>query len=489
MENRRAPVLVGVGQLEQRVEDPRGAAEPLEMMIAALERAADDAGKPELLAAADSVRVIRGVWHYGDPARAVAQRVGAAGAQTVGTPYGGNMVQSTLNHAALAIGRGEIDVVLITGAEIGRSQARARKAGLELGYSEAPGEPDLLLGSMEPMIHPLEKARGIVQPIQLYPIFENAIRHARGESLQDHIVRISELWARFNDVAVENPHAWIRTPMTAEQIRTPSATNRMVGFPYPKLMNSNNAVDQAAALILCSLETAERLGIDPDRFVFPHAGSDAHDHYLVSNRADLHSSPAMRVAGRRVLELAEIGQGDLTYVDLYSCFPAAVQIAAEELGLCQQRPLTVTGGLTFGGGPLNNYVMHAIARMVELLREDPGSRGLVTANGGYLTKHAFGVYSSEAPEWEFRHDEPQAQVDALPRREVASEYEGPIVIESYTVMYDGDGPARAHVACLLEDGRRSWANGGDRELAAAMTREEFCGRKARMDRDGNLTVS
>ncbi len=488
MQKSRIPVLVGVAQLEQRVEDPSQAAEPLEMMMRAVERAAEDSGRTELLGETSSVRVIKGVWRYGDPGRAVAERIGAIGAETAATPYGGNMVQSVLNHTALAIQRGELDVVVITGAENGNSQAKARRSGIELSYSDAPGEPDLLLGSMEPMVHPLERARGIMQPIQVYPIFENAIRYARGESLEEHIVRISELWAGFNAVAVENPHAWIRKPITAQEIRTPSANNRVVSFPYPKLMNSNSAVDQAAALILCSLETAERLGVDPDRFVFPHAGTDAHDHYLVSNRADLHSSPAIRIAGRRALELAEVDASDLTYVDVYSCFPSAVQVAADEIGLSQKRPLTVTGGLTFAGGPLNNYVMHAIARMAELLREDPGSKGLVTANGGYLTKHAFGVYSSAPPRTPFRHENPQDRVDILPRREAADDYAGPVSIESYSVMYDGEGPARAHAACLLDDGRRSWANSDDRELATAMTREEFCGRAASMDGEGSLRV-
>jgi acetyl-CoA C-acetyltransferase len=322
----------------------------------------------------------------------------------------------------------------------------------------------------------------------MYPIFENALRHARGESIEEHRIRISELWARFNAVAVENPHAWIQKPLSAEEIRTPSSSNRMIGFPYTKLMNSNDSVDQAAALIVCSVEAARRAGIPRERWIFLHAGTDAHDRPMASHRDNLYSSPAIRIAGSRALELAGTSAEAVDHVDLYSCFPSAVQVAAAELGLSLERPLTVTGGMTFGGGPLNNYVMHSIARMAEVLRADPGSLGLCTGNGGFLAKHAFGVYSTEPPEQGFRYANPQSEVDALPGREVVTDYEGQATLESYTVRFGQEDPEVGHAAFLLPDGRRTWANTEDLELAAAMTREEFCGRPARIDGRGGFSV-
>ena len=166
-----------------------------------------------------------------------------------------------------------------------------------------------------------------------------------------------------------------------------------------------------------------------------------------------------------------------------------MQVAAAELGLPEGRPLTVTGGLTFGGGPLNNYVMHGVARMVEVLRDDPGSVGLCTANGGFLTKHAFGVYSTEPSTAGFRHENCQAAVDALPSRAVVVDHDGAATVESYTVMFDSEGPARGHAAFLLPDGRRTWANTFDRDLAAAMTETEFCGRPGRIDGQGTFTAA
>ena len=485
------PVLVGVAQIEQRDADPATGAgsEPLDLMIAAVREAANDAECPALLGEVDSVRIIRGMWPYRNPAKAVAEAIGSPGAETGVSPWGGDSVQRVLTESALEIQRGERRMVVLAGAECGRTQARARRAGVDLDWRDAPGEPDRSFGAELKMRHRIEAKRGIAQPIEMYPIFENAIRHARGETLPAHIERVSELWAGFSRVAADNPHAWMRDAKSAEEIRTPSAVNRPVSFPYTKLMNSNNNVDQAAALVLCSAQTARRLGVPESKWIHPWAATHAHDTYAVSNRDDLHSSPAIRIAGARCLELANVAVDDLNHVDLYSCFPSAVQIAAAELGLGEERPLTVTGGLTFGGGPLNNYVMHAIARMVEVLRDAPGDIGFVSSNGGFVTKHAFGVYSTAPPEGDFRHDEPQAQVDATPTREVAESWAGPVTVESYTVMYDAEGPAKGLAACLLADGRRTWGNTREASVLGAMASEEFCGMAASLDPEGALTFA
>jgi acetyl-CoA C-acetyltransferase len=486
--NPNTPILVGAGQLLNRIESLDEALEPIEMMLRAVRLAEEDAGAGNLLPQVQSVRVIRGLWSYDNPARFIAERIGAPNAQTVGTLFGGNQNQAVVNRTALSILSGELDLVLITGAENGYSWARARKTGGKIPVTETPGQYDLVIGGQKPEHHDNEIARGIRTPIQVYPMYENAIRYNRGEAIDAHLERVTELWARFNDVATTNPHAWMRDKLTAEEIRTPSPTNRRISFPYTKLMNSNNAVDMAAALIMCSVQKARQLAIPEHRWVYPHVGVEGYDHFSASVRENFHSSPAIRVIGRRLFELAATDVGDLSFVDLYSCFPSAVQIAARELGLRETDPLTITGGLTFGGGPLNNYVMHSIARMVELLREHPGKRGLITANGGNLYKHAHCIYASEAPPRDFQFENVQAEINALPARDTLAAYSGEVTIESYTVMYDGDGPAIGHVACLAPGGQRTWANTDDADLMRAMTEEEFCGRRASLDAGGGLTV-
>ena len=533
------PVLVGIAQIEQRAEHPATAAEPLDLMIRATRAAAEDAGAPSLLTDASAVRVIRGMWPYENPARAVADAIGNPAAETGVSFWGGTVVHHLLSVSALEIQRGAHQTVILTGAECGNTQAKARRAGIDLAWRKAPGKPDRTIGVELRMRHRAEAARGIVNPIQMYPIFENAIRHARGETIDAHIERVSRLWAGFSRVAAENPHAWLREPKTPLEIRTPGPANRPVSFPYPKLMNSNEKVDQGAALILTSTDVARRLGIPRAKWIFPWASTEAHDTYAVSHRDNLHSAPGLGIAGSRCLEMADLGITDVDHLDIYSCFPSAVQVASAELGLdgnsapqpapsapvsslrgvppraprlkaparprspsMDQPPVvadapprrlfharspTVTGGMAFAGGPLNNYAMHGIARMAEVLREHAGDIGLVTGNGGFLTKHAFGVFASEPPARAFRHDEPQDQVDAMPTRELAESASGPVEIESYTVMFGHDGPSIGLAACLLPDNRRAWANTRDADVLDAMVAEEFCGRQAHIDMGGTVT--
>lgn len=499
----RTPIIIGVAQVEQREDNPSTAKEPLDLMVEAVRKAAADTGNPGLLKDVDSVRVIRGIWTYGNPAKTVAAQIGAPGAETGLTSLGGNYVQSMTNRTFLDIQAGKNDLVVVTGGECGRTQARAKKAGLKFDWdlgdrlagatpdtAKAESEPDLFLGSLKVTRHEAESARGIARPIQFYPMFETALRYANGESVDAHIKRVSELWSGFNKVAVNNPNAWIRKPLTAEDIRTPSPSNRPVSYPYTKFMNSNNSVDQGAALILTSVGKARELGIDESKWVYPHAGTEAWDHLYVSERDNLHSSPAIRFASAKLFDLTGLGIDDMEYIDLYSCFPSAVQVAAREIGIPFDRPLTVTGGLTFAGGPLNNYVMHGVARTVDLLRANPGNLGLVTANGGLLTKHALCIYSTTPPDKPFAWANLQDEVDATLRRDVTVDHDGAATIESYVVMYDGAGnPTVAHAACLLDDGRRTWANVSDQDTIAAMMTEEFCGRDGSIDGAGHLTVN
>lgn len=488
MANPNTPVLVGVAQLQYRIKDLEEATEPLDMMLQACEKAALDSGNPSLLTQLQSVRVIRGMWQYENPAKYIAEKFAAANVQTTSTPVGGNQVQYTVSQTAIDILTGKFDLVLITGAENGYSSAKARKAGIKLNWRKTPGKYHVIIGYERAEHHANEIAKGIRQAIQVYPMYDNALRYHKGETIAQHKKRVSELWSRFNDVAQANPHAWIRDNYTAEEIITPSPTNRPISVPYTKLMNANSAVDMSAALIMCSTEKAQQLGIAESQWIYPLSGADGVDHSNASIRDNFYSSPGVRITGNRALSLAHTSIDELSYVDLYSCFPSAVQIAARELGLAETAQLTVTGGLTFGGGPIMNYVMHSIATMVELLRKNPGAKGLITGNGGNLSKHAHGIYSSEPPRQDFRFENVQAEIDRLPSRETLAEYHGDVTIESYTAMYAGEQPSIGHFACLTPDGKRVWVNTEDKSLLQSMTTEEFCGRSASIDRDGNINV-
>ncbi|ORB15613.1 acetyl-CoA acetyltransferase [Mycobacterium noviomagense] len=485
----RTPVLIGYGQVNHREDTPD--IEPADLMVAA----AREAAGPRVLQAVDSIRVVNLLSaRYRDPGLVLAARIGADNAATRYSGVGGNVPQSLVNQACLDIQRGRAGLVLIAGAETWRTRTQLKAAGRRLVWTQQDESVPIPEGADDhvPMAGQAEERIRLDRPAYVYPLFEQALRISNGEPIPEHRRRIGELWARFNAVAVDNSHAWIRKPLAAEDIWQPSPDNRMISWPYTKLMNSNNMVDQGAALVFASAETATRLKIPAERWVYPYAGTDAHDTYAISERAELHRSPAIRIAGARALELAGVGIDAIDYVDLYSCFPSAVQIAAAELGLPADdpaRPLTVTGGLTFAGGPWSNYVTHSIATMAELLVANPGRRGLITANGGYLTKHSFGVYGTEPPTTEFRWKDVQSVIDQEPTCRAAVEWEGVGTIESWTTPFDRDGqPEKAFVAVRTPEESRSLALITDPAEAAATVREDIAGAKVTVHADGTATL-
>jgi acetyl-CoA C-acetyltransferase len=489
--NPRTPVLVAHGQINHRDAAQDNTLEPVDLMAAAAREAADG----RVLEAVDSVRVVNVLSvHYRDPALLLGQRIGAREFATRYSGIGGNVPQTLVNRACADIQQGRADVVLIAGAEMWRTRTQLRADGKRLAFTEQDDSVPLPEGSNEnvPMAGDSEIRIRLDRPAYIYPMFEQSLRVSTGESVDDHRRRVGDLWARFSAVAVHNPHAWIRKPVTAEEISQPGPTNRMISWPYTKLMNSNNMVDQGAALILTSVEAATRLGIPSERWVYPYAGTDAHDTYSISERAELHKSPAIRIGGSRALELAGFGIDDMDYVDLYSCFPSAVQVAASELGLPiddPARPLTVTGGLTFAGGPWNNYVAHSIATMAQLLTDNPGRHGLVTANGGYLTKHSFGVYGTEPPKAEFRWEDVQPAVDREPTRTAAVEWEGVGTVEAWTTPFDREGqPEKAFLAVRTPDDRRTLAVITDAAAAAETVGDDIGGAKVTVAADGAATL-
>lgn len=487
----RTPVLIGAGQFVHRAAGLDDALDASALMCEAIRAAATDAGLTSV-PNPDSIRVVGLLsWKYGDPAWVIAEQLGLTPRETAATTMGGNSPQTLVNGTAMEIQRGELDLAILTGGEAWRTRMRARKAGVELAWPTSPPEQmPRLLGEDLEMNHPGERARGIVMPVQVYPMFETAVRAAAGRSVDEQSRVSSELYAKFSEVAAANPYAWLREAKTAEEIRTASPSNRMIGYPYTKYMNSNNDVDMGAALIMCSVEKAQSLGVPRDRWVFPHSGTDCHEHNFISNRWSFAETPAVELGGRLAMQLAGVGIDDIEIIDLYSCFPSAVQLGAQSLGISLDRQVTRTGGLAFAGGPWNNYVMHAIATVMHDLRDRPDAKGLVWANGGYATKHSFGVYATTPPVT-FQHGYPQDAIDAMQRRQLAeiADAAGPAVIEAYTVMHSREGePEQALAACLLADGRRAWGTSTEPALAAAMCEGEWVGRAATLDAEGALTV-
>ena len=479
----RTPILVGVGT---SYDD----AEAVELMVRATEAAAKDAGSTDILRAVGRVAVPRGTWSYSDPGRIVAERIGAPGAQThlvdLGIPQ-----QTMVNQALAAIIDGELDAVLVVGAE---AKARAARAAQRSHAANAEGirtvfrrenetdeidqqgaQPDVHQTPQGEFLAKPEIEAGLYAPVEQYALMESALRASDGLNLEQHRRQIAELCARFNAVARTNPDAAFAVEMTAADLVDLGPGNRPLAFPYGKWHASQWTVDQAAALLLCSVEAAERFGIDRERWLFPVVGIESSASVSLTKRRDLHRWPAMRVLTDAAAEHIGHALAECEHQEVYSCFPLAVRVQQRELGLPVDGTPTITGGMTFAGGPFNSFVLQATAAMAERLRTQPG-KGLVTTVSGMLTKPGLAVWASEPGDRPpLVHDYADDAVAATPTVDVVSAYDGPATVAAYTVTYDGHAPKELVAIVDTTDGSRAIAKRTDPDLLARATTEELIG--------------
>ncbi len=487
MDDDRRPVLVGVAQHVQRDSELAQVQEPVAMLERVTRDAALDAGVGDAaLRSLDTLALVDGVgWHPRNGPRLLSERIGARPRRELVSAIGGEMPVRVLNELARAIGAGRSRLALLAGSHHMRTLRRAQNARVKLHWTTAGvGSPERL-GVNRRGSTKAEADYGLSMPSDVYPIFENALRARRDLSLAEHRLRLGRLMSRFTEVAAKNPYAWFPIARSAEEIATPSAHNRMIAFPYTKYMNAVMETDQAAALLLLSAAAARELGIPEDRWVHWWGGTHGQEAvWYPSERTDFAACDSLRDVVRAALAEAGTPLASIAYLDFYSCFPSAVEMACEMLGLAPDDPrgLTVTGGLPYAGGPGNGYTLHAVAAMVERLRSDPGARGLVTGNGWYLTKHSALVLASAPRERGPIAPAAPASNPEVPETTASTEpVEGPGRIETYTVVYDRDGPQRGIVLGSTLGGRRFVANTPDeRAFLEAFVAVENAGRPGRV---------
>jgi acetyl-CoA C-acetyltransferase len=477
----RGPVVAGVGVASQHLDEPGAGLEAVELMLTAAGRAGDDSGARGILQEVQRVAVPHGSWHYADPGRIVADRVGATHARTVlvqtGIPQ-----QTLLDDAYLAIREGELDVALVVGGEAARRAVIARRAGVAAPETAQEGvAPDELQVPKTEIISRVEIEGGVASAMAPFAIIDSALRHAEGKSLDEHRDEIARLWSGFNAVATKFPHAAFPEPRDAAFLREPSAKNRPYAFPYNKWHCAQMNVDQAAALLICSVDAARRLGVDPARVVFPLVALESSFSIPISQRRDMHRWPAMELLGRSAEEHLGRPLSTIELVEVYSCFPAAVRVVQRALRLPLDGVPTITGGETFAGGPWNNFVLQVTAAMVERLRAERDATGLVTTISGLLNKPGLAVYSAR-PERPLLVGDLAGECErATERVAVLTRYVGPAQVAAYTVAYDDLDPVRTTVIAETPTGERCVATCADPALARRATREELIGTTVQVD--------
>jgi acetyl-CoA C-acetyltransferase len=479
------PIIVGAGQFIETNIEPEEGLEPLELINKTAQIALDDAEGGKILKEAIDYLAITDVrtWKYNNLPRLLASRLGLHPKKSVMTFLGGNIAQWLVNDTAEKITTRQVGAALLTGGESYFTVRRARFKGLKLDWTTDEGAAKAeRIGNARLGFNSAEAKYNLTSAIDTYSLFENAWRYHHRLSLEAHRERMGRLLSQLTKVAAENPYARFPEFLTPEEITQTTRDNRMICFPYTKRMCANLDVNKSSSVIMTSVSKAKALGISEDHWIYWWGGGDAEeDPWFVSERPDFHSCPAMKISAERALAMTGITIQDIDYFDLYSCFHIAVQLAREEMGIGDgdERPLTVTGGLPYAGQSGSNCGMDTIVSMIDKLRKSPGTTGMVTGNGWYLTKQATGIYSTAARQASpYVLSENKEASQRQPVVLVQDDIEGRGVIETYTVAHDREGePNRGLVIGRMEDERRFIANTSvDRQLLEELMRGEAIGR-------------
>lgn len=457
MSDDRIPVIVGVGEISDRPADLMESFEPLELMVRALQKANEDTGCG-LLSEIDSLEVVNLIsWRYANVAAQLATRLQIAPRRAVYGPVGGESPVRYLHEAALRIARGESKVGAIVGGEASHSVAAARKAGLVLPWTAFTDAGPASL-RIEDILHAQAIKLGAAEPITVYPFYEAASARHWGQTPREALAESGMLWSKYATIAASNPSSWLKRRYSADEIVTPSSDNRLIAWPYTKLMVANPLVNQGAAIIVTSLAHARAAGVPYDRMIYIWGGAEATEPRDYLQRDQYFESHAQAAVLEAALTLSGVAGFDA--LELYSCFPCVPKMARRTLGLGSDVEPTVTGGLTFFGAPLNNYMTHATCAMVRRLRS-VGGVGLLYGQGEFVTKHHGLVISSEPPERGLSQNT-SVQVEADRRRglvpPISVNAVGSASVETFTVIYDRSGaPTQGVVIVRTADGERAMA--------------------------------
>jgi acetyl-CoA C-acetyltransferase len=453
----RIPVIVGVGEIVDRPKDIAAGLEPLTLLEEALKRAeADSRGK--LLGDIGSLDVVNFLsWRYRDPEKQLAGRLGIKPAHLYYGPVGGESPIRYLHEAAQRIARGECSVAAVCGAEAQSTATKAQRGGIELPWT--PFADDVEEPKRSAVFQkPLAVTLGVFRPITVYPLYETATSAHWGQTPREALKESGELWSTFSKVASENPNSWLKRRFAPEEITTPTPENRMISWPYTKLMVANPTVNMGGAIMLTSLAKARAAGIAEDRLIYPLGGASAEEPRDYLARDQFFESHPQNAVLKAAMDLVEGDGKKFDAIELYSCFPCVPKMARRTLGLGADVQPTVTGGLTFFGAPLNTYMTHAACGMVRKLRGG-GKLGLLYGQGGFVTKHHALVLSRQPPKEALKQDTSvQAEADRNRRQvpEFVAEASGKGKVESYTVIYRGNGEVEHGVVMLrTADDRRT----------------------------------
>lgn len=485
----KIPVVVGAAQYTWG-KDNTEYLDPVSEMTKVVELALEGTGQPQLKDYIDTLFMINiKSWSYRDAPSILETNLGLNLKNKVYLSDGGNTPQMLINRAAKAITEGKAEAILITGAEAAYTAYQARKGRIKVNWPKFR-RPRYMEGEVWASINGFEDKYQIILPSYAYALFETAIRHQKGSSLEEHKEYLGNLFERFSQVAAKNPYSWTKKAYSAEEIVTPTDENRLINHPYTKRMCSNMYVNQAGAMIITHEDLAKKLSIDESHWVYPQGGADLDNIFELMRRPKFYESPAARFAAELALERAGLTIDEIDKFDLYSCFPSMVQMLKNEIGIDDEDPreITLCGGLPYYGGPWSTYSFIAAIEALNAIQKDPSLHILVVANGGLNSKESVGIYGKEPPaiSWAEKDDtEKQEEIYAEELPEPIREAEGDMTIEAYTIVYDRDGnPRRGIMVGKLANGNRTLAMmKGDKEKLSELSQKDLVGKTFNVQHD------
>ncbi|KAF4975667.1 hypothetical protein FZEAL_7557 [Fusarium zealandicum] len=472
------PIIVGIGEVRQKEFTLENTLEPAELILSAIREASKDSSA-DIIEHIDSLSVVPPwSWNYSDLPGLLAEKLGIEPSHRILASHGGNTPALLCDESAARVAAGDAKVAVVAGGEALASLFACQKAGRmpPSGWTKQKSDDKVYSPSDYSLVENVGAFHSVGLPIQVYPLYENALRQHKHQTLEENHQESAELYAKFDKIACHHRNSWRagETPRDAKTIGAVREKNRMICTPYPLLMNAFNGVNLAAACIVTSIEYATELGIPQDKWVYVLGGAGANDSTNFWQRTNYFSSPAIEYSIDKTLESAGLAKDEMDCFDFYSCFPIVPKIACKHLELDMGnpgKPITLLGGLTSFGGAGNNYSLHAIVEMTRKIRDKTHQTGLVLANGGVLSwQHA--ICLSAQPR---RDHSPYSRQELLGQSRGASgpifvdQAKGEALIETYTVDFDRSGPKLGHIVGRLEKtGYRFIANHGNEFTLATL---------------------
>ena len=466
----KKPVVIGLGITQQK-----GSYAELDEALFLMEKVAmqaiNDCGNSKIKDFIDVIDIPKGFWRYRDPGKWIAEKNNFSNAKTSVNKIG-VLQQHLINNTCNKIIKGEIRAGLILGGESRAKMIAALKEGIEYKEMELSTNPDQYVKAKDDLYGEGEAEALGLMAVGYYAVMESAMRKSKNLTLKEHEDYLGSMYADFSEIASKNQYAASDKSISKDQIMLANSDNKPMAYPYNKYHCTSWNVSQASAILICEEGLADQLNISKQKRIYPMASSETNHMIALIQRPSLISSAGLKLASEKINEVVDKHSINLNLIDLYSCFPVAVQQFENVLNLNTKTSRTITGAMPFAGGPLNNYMLHATVQALLKLRSESG-HSLITGVSGMMTKQSFCLWSSEY-QMPFYHADVTKKAQQLDKPiPISNAKHGIGIVIGYTVLYEGTKPTLGVFYIEDSQGERKVVTSEDKAVITSMREEEW----------------